>query len=221
MLNDYSLPDGWVPCGAVNDAEDGYLVEELDSALLSRFVRVKLEPDRKDWCAWALANGVHPKVISFVEGNPKIFEDPQSNPRAWTYVSRLLKAADAGTFTPDDLIVAVAGVVGEVLAGAFADSLGGDKPLTAIRSPRLPGPRSHRAPVEKGGAARPAGGHLGQLEEPPPAPGDVDAVIAEPAQKKNVKDFLRNLVPDLAEQARNWFAERGFTGIAFPKKRAA
>ena len=39
QLNDYCLPEGWLPCAAINDAADGYLTEELEAALLSRFLR--------------------------------------------------------------------------------------------------------------------------------------------------------------------------------------
>jgi len=39
-LNDYKLPPGWLCAAAINPAEEGYEVAELDPALLSRFVLI-------------------------------------------------------------------------------------------------------------------------------------------------------------------------------------
>src|SRR6516165_2940992 len=44
-LNDYILPRGWLPVAAINPPEDGYEADDLDPALLSRFVRVPVRPD--------------------------------------------------------------------------------------------------------------------------------------------------------------------------------
>ncbi|MFO0675298.1 MAG: AAA family ATPase [Polyangiaceae bacterium] len=221
-LNDYELPGGWVPCGAVNDADDGYHVEELDPALLSRFVRIKIQADQREWCAWARGHDVHPKVVAFVDGNPKIFSDPQSNPRAWTYVSRLLHAADAGSYSPDELVVGIAGLVGEVWSGAFADSLGGDTPLTALKI--IDAYQGHAGIVrrwKKEARLDLLRSSWINLRNHLQRQATFDAVVAQPAQKKNVENFLRELVPDLAVQARGWFEDRGLTGLTFPRPRAA
>src|SRR5262245_18046901 len=61
-LNDYKLPDGWLPVAAINPAEDGYDAAELDPALLARFVQVAVVPDRGEWLVWAKDNGVHGDV---------------------------------------------------------------------------------------------------------------------------------------------------------------
>jgi hypothetical protein len=221
-LNDYELPSGWVPCGAVNDADDGYQVEDLDPALLSRFVRVKIEADQKEWCAWARRHNVHTKVVAFVEGNPSIFRDPQSNPRAWSYVSRLLQAADAGSYSPDELVVAVAGLVGETWSGAFAESFGADTPLTALKI--VEAYQGHAGIVrrwKKNARLDLLEASWFNLRNHLQRQATFDAVVAEPEQKKNVEKFLRELAPDLALQARDWFEERGLTGLTFPRKRAA
>src|SRR5690606_34508179 len=46
-LNDYTLPPGWTVGFAINGAHhaEGYLVEELDPALLSRFMKLTIVPD--------------------------------------------------------------------------------------------------------------------------------------------------------------------------------
>jgi hypothetical protein len=51
----------------------------LDAALLSRFVKAKLQPKRPDWLHWARDNGGHPDVIASVESDPAIFKSPLSS----------------------------------------------------------------------------------------------------------------------------------------------
>lgn len=111
-LNDYRLPAGWLPVAAVNPPEEGYEVTELDPALLSRFVRAVVVPDRSKWLAWGRAAEVHPDVLSYVESDPSVFESAQSNPRAWKYVSDLLSAQGNSKASRPTLRVAVSGLVG-------------------------------------------------------------------------------------------------------------
>jgi hypothetical protein len=131
-LNDYRLPEGWLPVAAINPADDGYDAAELDPALLSRFVQITVVPDRQEWLTWARAGGIHEDVIAFVNANPSVFGTVPSNPRAWHYVSDLLHKA-AEFCTPSELLqAAVAGCVGVEMAVAFARfRRGGDEPLTA------------------------------------------------------------------------------------------
>src|SRR6266446_3130249 len=91
-LNDYKLPDGWWVAAAINPAEDGYEAAELDPALTSRFVQINVVADPPEWLLWARQTEIHPKVISYVEADPTVFDTPVSNPRSWAYVSDLLKA---------------------------------------------------------------------------------------------------------------------------------
>jgi len=89
-LNDYGLPTGWLPCAAINPSGADYDVQELDPALLSRFVEVEVVADRAEWLAWAEPKGVAGQVLGYVGSDPQIFED--TNPRAWKAVSDLLHA---------------------------------------------------------------------------------------------------------------------------------
>src|SRR5262245_56832695 len=132
QLNDYALPAGWLPCAAINDAEDVYEVEELDAALLSRFLQVAVVPEVTAWAQWARASQqIHEKVVRFVEQSPEIFKDPAANPRAWCYVSQLLTVWEAAAGAQDLLAVALAGVVGEKWALAFLQVYQGThRPLT-------------------------------------------------------------------------------------------
>jgi hypothetical protein len=118
-LNDYVLPAGWLPVAAVNPPEDGYDASELDPALLSRFVRALVLPDRKEWLAWARGQGLHPDVLAYVESDASVFDTADSNPRAWTYVSALLSADDKGGVPRPTLRVAVSGLVGKKRQASF------------------------------------------------------------------------------------------------------
>jgi hypothetical protein len=221
-LNDYKLPDNWIACAAVNDLEDGYDVQELDTALLSRFVRIGIEPDQNEWCAWARKSGIDEAVIGFIEDNPNVFSDPQSNPRSWTYVSRLVKAAADGPYSPDDLTVSIAGLVGETWSAAFSEYMGGDKPLGAIKI--VQAYAGHAGIIrrwKKKGRVDLQQATWSNVQRHLQRKATFDAVVADAAQKKNVETFLRDLVPDLASQAREWFEERRLSGLVFPKRRTA
>jgi hypothetical protein len=116
-LNDYTLPRGWLPCAAVNPSGGDYDVQELDPALVSRFVVVNVVADPKSWCEWAETAGVHSDVINYVASDAHVFEF--SNPRAWAGVSGLLHAEQEGGFSVPILDGAIAGRIGNELAVAF------------------------------------------------------------------------------------------------------
>ncbi len=214
-LNDYRLPPGWVPCAAVNDIEDGYLVEELDAALLARFVRFRIQPDRKEWCTWARHNRIHPDVLSFVEGNPHAFDEPQANPRAWSYVSNLLHAGQG--CSADDLAVAVAGLVGETWSGAFMGYTGDAKPLGASQVvDDYPAYAACMKSWKKKKRTDLLAASWTNLRHHLQRQASFDTVLADPTKKKNVEKFLRDLVPDLRKQACAWFEERGLWGLSLP-----
>ena len=118
-LNDYRLPDGWLPAAAVNPPDGDYDVTELDPALLSRFVVVGVEADPREWMVWAEGRGLHPDVLGYVRSDPRIFDD--TNPRAWAGVSDLLRAAAEDGVGREALEAAVAGLVGDGRAVAFRD----------------------------------------------------------------------------------------------------
>ena len=79
-LNDYQLPEGWLPVAAINPADEDYEVFELDGAMLSRFVQVRVVPDQAEWLEWAADNGIHQAVLDYIRKDPTVFESPESNP---------------------------------------------------------------------------------------------------------------------------------------------
>jgi len=132
-LNDYKLPDGWMCIAAINPSTDGYDTQEMDAALMSRFIRVTVEADVKEFIKWADANDVHPSIGRFLRNTPDIFAVPESNPRAWTWASDVLHAYEKGGSGNEGLLnVAIAGLVGDALGTAMVQSyLNGEEPILA------------------------------------------------------------------------------------------
>lgn len=214
-LNDYALPAGWLPCAAVNNAADGYHTDELDPALLSRFLQVTVIAEVSAWLGWARAQRLHPKICAFVEQSPDIFADPAANPRAWTYANKLLAAWEQTARDESMLATLLAGVLGERWAHAFLQFFGNHRrPLRPDEI--LEAYPAHAATVRQWIAQ----GYLDTLAasiklltkflEPQRR---YDAVVADPAQKANVDLFLADLSGDLKREVEEWCAERGFAGF--------
>lgn len=131
-LNDYRLPDGWLCVAAINPASEGYDTQELDPALLSRFIRITLDSDPGEWLQWADLNGVHPAICRFIRNTPDIFIASESNPRAWTWSSDIMHAYEqAGGGNDGLLTVAISGLVGDALGTAVVQSyLNGEEPIS-------------------------------------------------------------------------------------------
>jgi hypothetical protein len=131
-LNDYALPDGWLPVAAINPAGDAYDVGDLDPALLSRFTKIEVEACPRAFVEWGKTNGVHQAVMDYVSACRDVFASDESNPRAWTYLSNLLKEFEKQAGCSKVVLLAMmAGQVGESHARAFLKSYQGtEKPLT-------------------------------------------------------------------------------------------
>lgn len=216
QLNDYALPVGWLPCAAINEAEEGYVVEDLDTALLARFLRVRVVPEVAVWVPWARASRqVHEAIVMFVEQSPGIFSDPAANPRAWCYASQLLTAWEAAPCGTELLAAALAGVVGEKWALAFLRVYhGAPRPLTPHEI--LEAYPQHRALVRgwvRQGALDVVAASVERLTrhlQPQPV---YDALLQEAQHKAHVETFLADLPADLRRQVQAWLDERGFTGL--------
>lgn len=131
QLGSYSLPPGWLPVASANPS-DGYDVNEMDPALLSRFLRVTVEADVREWLLFAEKNDIHPSVYRFVRNTPNIFDTSDSSPRSWSYVSNVLRAYEKdGGGNEGLLTTSVCGLVGDAIGVAFVQShLNAEEPLS-------------------------------------------------------------------------------------------
>lgn len=213
LLNDYQLPAGWLPCAAINDVTDGYFADELDPALLSRFLRVKVVANVDEWVKWARASKLHKEIVEFVQNSPNIFEDPSANPRAWTYASRLLTEWQHCEPKDNDLLLIVlAGVLNEKWAYAFYQNYCDLKrPLkpTEIIEDYSAYQSSVRRWIQKGqlDVVKASVENLKRYIQKQNA---YNTVVQKPALKSNVESFLLDLPAELLTEFREWSEERGF-----------
>ena len=102
-LGMHSLPEGWVIVTAGNPPEYNRSAREFDSAMLDRLMRIDVEPDLGAWREYALAHGVHPAVMTYLEARPENFYRMKTSargpvivtPRGWEDLSRMLQAYEA------------------------------------------------------------------------------------------------------------------------------
>jgi hypothetical protein len=210
-LNQYRLPSGWLPVAAINP-EDSYDVDELDEALRSRFVQVEVRADHKQFLDWACRNRVHRDVIGYVASDRSIFSHPQSNPRAWKYVSDLLNAAERKPCPQGTLWAAIDGLVGPTRAAAFRAYL--NKPARPLGAKDIllsyPSYRDKiRTWIQTDQLDLVRGSLLNVLKFLQP-PRDYKATRKRPSQWKRLATFLRDLPTDLKKEAKKFFAERKY-----------
>lgn len=99
----HSLPEGWVIVTAGNPPEYNRSAREFDSAMLDRLMRIDVEPDLGAWREYAIAHGVHPAVMTYLEARPENFYRMKTSargpvivtPRGWEDLSRMLQAYEA------------------------------------------------------------------------------------------------------------------------------
>jgi len=220
QLNDYRLPPGWLPCAAINDAADGYQTEDLDLALLSRFLHVQVVPEVGHWLTWAQQHGVHPKVQGFVASSPGVFDDPAANPRAWTKASTLLTAWERMQAALDLLILALAGVLGEKWALAFLQFYGDAcRPLRPAEI--LADYPAHRAALRRWVAQGRLDVVVASVEalqrhlQPQPV---YEGMCRDGTQKSNVEALFADLPAELQRQVAAWLTNRGFDALTVPTR---
>lgn len=89
-LYTHKLPEQWKIVAACNPP-DQYFVNELDPALMDRFIHLKFKNSKDDWTNYVSSKGdVHPAIIAFINANPSnLCKDLDYNlpiqptPRSW------------------------------------------------------------------------------------------------------------------------------------------
>ena len=112
----YKVPSKWIIVAAGNRSCDRAVSTTMSSALANRMMHLEIEANAQDWVAWAVANGVHPAVIGFIQFKPQLLlsVDDQNlergfpTPRSWERVSEMVKILKNETL----LRKAVYGLVG-------------------------------------------------------------------------------------------------------------
>jgi hypothetical protein len=214
-LNSYLLPNGWTPICCINPKADGYAVDLLDAALMSRFMQITVCASVESWIAWAATNGIHPKVIEYVSSVPNALDEQQggTNPRSWTYASRTLAAAGADLLerSPDTIVTALNGLIGPVHTTALLRLIYGTE--VALR----PADLFHDWPAAKATMKRwLEQGRLDLLATSMRAvlqwlrpDGVAEQLRGNAGQQFAIQSFISLLPGDLADQARACLLELG------------
>jgi len=79
----WKLPSDWHIFITTNPADGDYFVTELDTAQQTRFIKVQLKFDIKDWAQWAEKEGIDGRCINFLILNPELIKG-QTNARLAT-----------------------------------------------------------------------------------------------------------------------------------------
>jgi hypothetical protein len=121
---------------AAINASAAYTVNEIDPALLDRFYCIDLEPDAKEFCAWARdadpeqGGNLHYLIPDFIDSNEKWLYPAknadigsvQPSPRSWEMINESLVFAGIIEQPDDDLFYQICrGFVGNEASIAFRD----------------------------------------------------------------------------------------------------
>lgn len=105
-LGEYVLPDNVWVCAAGNYLTDRAIVNRMGSALNNRVIHLYIRMEPEEWAIWAMMNGIHNSVVSFIRFAPQFLMEMQSpekdvqnrllhadafaSSRTWEFVSNLM-----------------------------------------------------------------------------------------------------------------------------------
>ena len=113
MLGNHRVPDGWVIVSAGNPLEYNKSARTFDVVTMDRVKRIEVEPDLAAWREYAVANGVHPAVASFLDMRPDCFYHMETKgrtrefvtARAWSDLSTMMRLYEANELKIDDELI--------------------------------------------------------------------------------------------------------------------
>jgi hypothetical protein len=216
-LNSYVLPENWLPVACINPKVEGYHVDLLDAALMSRFMKIEVCAAVEPWAAWARANGIHAKIIEYVQGVPHSLDESQggSNPRSWTYASRALLAANAELLerSPNTIVTALTGLIGPIHTTALVRLILGTevalKPSDVLHS--WPASRATMKRWKQQGRLDLLAASMRAVLQWVRPEGVADELRGDVHRRGHVRAFVAMLPGDLAEQARGCLLELGYS----------
>lgn len=178
-------------------------------------MRVSVCASVDSWAIWAVANGIHPKVVEYVTTVPNSLDEQQggSNPRSWTYASRTLQAAGAELLqrSPDTIVTALNGLIGPVHTTALLRLIYGTevalKPADLLRD--WPAARATmKRWLQQGRLDLLATSMRAVLQWLRPD-GVAEQLRGDMRQQIAIRSFIKLLPGDLAEQAKACLLELG------------
>lgn len=124
MIGEHKLPENCIVLAAGNRVTDKSVAYNMPKALANRLCHLEIKEDAGAWHNWAVAHGVHPYVVGFLEYNsfPLMrFEPAEADlafptPRSWEMVSNVLNTVSNDLTQVYPLIV---GCIGETTSEIF------------------------------------------------------------------------------------------------------
>ena len=111
---------------AVNPSDGYYQVDELDPALLDRFLHFKLHVNADSWIEWAVANNIHKTIIAYISNSKdKLYVKDENapifpTPRSWAKLSELLISYENKNIENHALLYnLIAGKIGHTVGAQF------------------------------------------------------------------------------------------------------
>lgn len=109
----HQVPEGWVIVTAGNPPEFNKAVREFDVAVMDRLKIMNVEADYKVWKEYALENGVHPSILSFLDLKREYFYLIENTvngrsyvtARGWEDLSEILKLYEGALMRVDDTLI--------------------------------------------------------------------------------------------------------------------
>lgn len=109
----HQVPDGWIVVTAGNPAEYNRSIHDFDIATWDRLKRIDVEPDFGVWKEYAVAQGVHPAVLTYLEIRPDDFYRVETTvdgksfvtARGWDDLSQMISLYERNGIAVDGLLV--------------------------------------------------------------------------------------------------------------------
>ncbi len=111
---------------AVNPADGFYQVDELDPALLDRFLHFKLHVNADSWLEWATNHKIHQTIVAYISNSKdKLYVKDENapifpTPRSWAKLSELLKSYEDKKIDNHTLLYnLISGKIGHTVGAQF------------------------------------------------------------------------------------------------------
>ena len=109
----HKVPEGWIVVTAGNPPEYNRTARDFDLATWDRLKRIDVEPDYQAWREYALASGVHPAVITYLDVEQEHFYHLETTAdgkefvtaRGWDDLSSAIKLYEAQDLPVDDILI--------------------------------------------------------------------------------------------------------------------
>ena len=117
-IHTHELPDVTMIVICINPSDGIYHVSQLDPAMITRCVKLKLEADADEWIEYAYKVKIDDRIIRFISVHRDLLskpgEDASPNPRTWKLLSDIIG------IVPENVLFEIAsGLVGKEAAVAF------------------------------------------------------------------------------------------------------